>query len=236
MKIVLTSDTHYGFTESTNAILAEMWAHIKDEAPDVIIHAGDWASTEHRQYIGALEQFRSFFPNTPLVSATGNHDVWCGEESFSTIDDLYAAIQEAQKRFDVLTEYATDKVAIKAFNNWYRTTNPPSNDAAWMPGGRFSHHWLKSRADENFEHVVSYLSQQIDKTRIVVAHFTPFNYRYGYTAMCGALAPIDNLIEMGVDCLCLGHSHLYQNEIVKQCRVLNAGSDYDDPKYVVFNV
>lgn len=238
MKICLTSDTHYGFSEDTESLLRTMLSNMRDESPDMIIHAGDWASTKHSELESCLALFREYFPDTTIVGAIGNHDFYNGDEEmkFNSVELMMESIEQLMTKYNISNHAVVNNVNIIAFQSWYKTLNPPSNDYFWCPDGHGVHSKMKMKMLESFEETKKLIQSFPGYKHIVVSHFTPYNYRYGYTGMCGPMGLFDTLIESGISHLCLGHSHEYQNEQIEQCLVLNAGSDYDEPKYSVFEV
>ena len=244
MRISLTSDTHYGFSRSTQGILESLLTRMAEDEPDIILHAGDWSSTKHQELWDCLALFRKYFPNTNIISAlSSNHDVWKSDDEDSvffnelrTIEQLLESIQKAHDAFGIKRELVTDSLAITTCQSWYRTANPPSNDHYWMPGGAYDHYYMLDLARKSYDETKEFIKNHQGKKRIVVSHFTPFNYRYGYTGMCGPLAPFEDMIALGLEYLCLGHSHQYQHEHRDGCLVLNAGSDYDKPRHITFEV
>lgn len=208
------------------------------EKPDVILHAGDWASTKHCELEGCLKLFREYFPSTPIVSVFGNHDLWQEECCFTTIDQQLTANEALFEKYDIANEYADlqKKVHVVAFQSWYRTVRPPSNDTLWSPEPERLHYIMKDKMVQSFEETQQKLLKHRGFTKVIVSHFSPYHYRYGYTQMCGPVALFETLMAQGLRYLCLGHSHEYQNEDVDGCTILNCGSDYDEPKYVTFEI
>jgi len=97
MKILYTSDLHYGFNDKTRDILIEFFKKVKDESPDIIILAGDIISHEQRQFPKILKLIRESNPDIPILAVRGNHDFWyskkdlysTGVNSYASMDDFF---------------------------------------------------------------------------------------------------------------------------------------------------
>jgi predicted phosphodiesterase len=241
MKLCLTSDTHYGFSSDTRGLLERMLCNIAAESPDVVLHAGDWASTKFEEFEACVKLFRQYLPNTPIIGSLGNHDYWAQDTDIigvSSTEEHLKLLHDTMTKYNILTSFMDIKqqIAISAMQSWYKNTHPPSNDHHFMVSGNAAHHIMCTYADTDYARVLQHVKEFPAFKHVVVSHFTPYNYRYGYTSMCGPLRPFDDLITEGIKYLCLGHSHEYQNELVFGCRLINTGSNYDEPKFVTFEV
>jgi predicted phosphodiesterase len=224
MKIALTSDTHYGFSPRANENIKIMLERLQSEGIDLIVHAGDWASHKSSHLISCVRTFRKYFPNTPIVGTLGNHDL--AGESLNVLSN----IQRLFLKHSILDYWTNGKIKVIAFQSWYNSSHPPSTDHYWMPKN-ITHQDMIVRSHQNFDNIIG----ELDVNTIVVSHFTPYNYRHGYNAMCGPMGMFDQ-ITASAGFLCLGHSHLYMDEMIDGCRVMNCGSDYESPKYKIFEV
>lgn len=240
MKVCLTSDSHYGFSELTEELLQETLENIANENPDILLHAGDWASTTLAEFEACVKLFRKHLPKTVIVGALGNHDLWDvnSKNKMDTVSDHFRKLNAIFLNNNILSSYINFKESISftAMQSWYKSANPPSNDKFYMPDGAQAHVAMISEARISYGKTLEHLKQLPDFKHVVISHFTPYNYRYGYTSMCGPLAPFDDLISENAHTICLGHSHEHQNEKILNTSVLNAGADYNDPKFIMFEV
>jgi predicted phosphodiesterase len=222
MRIALTSDTHYGLTNPDD--IKKMLENLQAEKVDMVVHAGDWASCNSSQFLSCVRLFRKYFPDIPILGTLGNHDFW------SKNPKVLIRNNEVFKKYNILNFWTNGTIKVVALQSWYNTCNPPSNDQDNMPPN-MTHCDMIVRMHHNFDDVIDI----IDENSVVVSHFTPYNYRYGYTSMCGPRAMFERITEVA-KVLCLGHSHLHMDEMIGKCRVINCGSDYYKPKYLIFEV
>jgi hypothetical protein len=74
--------------------------------------------------------------------------------------------------------------------------------------------------------------------KVVVTHFSPLPYRGGqsYEGMRGSVIEHNELLRLKPFALCYGHSHQVDNTSFGKTKILNAGSDYNKPKFTMFEV
>lgn len=233
MKCLLTSDSHRGFDKNTHKIHEKFLIKIAEEKPDVVIHAGDWASNQQKQLEATFKQWRGALPNIPIICVFGNHDYWCHKERFSyqTMQDFHKKIL---KDFDIhhlghSGPYETPDVIFAGYDGWYSHVNPPTNDAINVPKD-LTHDIMSKKAHQDILNILDLTSE---KTIVGISHFPPFTENYLYLPYCANPLYMDPITEK-CDVFCVGHSHKACDFIKNDCRVLNAGSDYNKPAYIVF--
>jgi predicted phosphodiesterase len=262
MKILLTSDTHYGFTPTqTTLILNKFVKSIKKEQPDVILHAGDWGSSKFKHVEGCVKLFRRELPNIPIVGTSGNHDFWTGDKPLFLLPDIVSLVDALFATYKIESYFAAGNVEIFAYNSWYRTNCPPSNDVQWMPAltqkdaeednvydwipmignkSRNIHQYLIEKSYLQCIAVCEKLKQSKAKHKIVVTHFEAMGDYRGDTrwdGMKGSIVEYEMLMEAGATIICYGHSHQLHNYINEQgVKILNCGSDYNKPKFLVLDL
>jgi predicted phosphodiesterase len=259
MKILKTSDTHYGHSNNTHKIHQKFLDNIKKEITfnDVrlIIHAGDWSSSHQDQFERTLNMWRTTLGDIPIVTSRGNHELWdqrkkkydrlTGEMSYrrqlpwEVMDELH---KEWFKEYNIhhlesQGVFEIDDIGVFGFDGWYYRFDAPTNDGGMIVpyvGGDTSLIYHSHRAYKALDKI---LAEDMDKYRktICVTHFPPFCKEpqwQAYNANPSFLEPIKEKF----DVLCVGHSHRYRNDIEDGTHIINAGSGYDRPQYVVFEV
>jgi predicted phosphodiesterase len=226
-KLILTSDLHYGVTDSTSYILDEFYRGVLKDEPDYLIIAGDIISHEQKQWDEAFRQLRSYF-SVPILTVLGNHDLWqsYGKKS---IWQLRTDIITKMKKYDI-TYLPDDPVLeetfrIYGFDGWYGCSEPPSRDLEFMHSmieGVPTHNYLKK---QSLRQLLS-IPKKSDVQQVVVTHFD-------YTSSdMSADTKWLNLIDERADILCVGHSHIHRFDNMMSMQIVNCGSDYDKPKKI----
>ena len=243
MRALLTSDTHDGYSEHTEHIHHKFLTKISREKPDIVLHAGDWGLTETYQVNHSMEMFRAYFPNTPIFTVMGNHDFWTYDPT-KPINITLSALNKIAKKHNItiLTYKPTilQDVVFMGYTGWYNTINPPSNDGAWIKGGTHTrnhpniHSFLKGRSDRQFKKIYENIQQTCRKI-VILSHFNA-DGKGTIQSMNGDNEHFKAFIEQEVDVICYGHTHIKQNYKKEHTRVLNAGSHYNMPDYIVFDI
>lgn len=268
MKIILTSDLHYGCAPNNanklNKFFQKLANVVKDEKVDLVILAGDLASTRQRQFKKCLELANNLLPCNIAV-VRGNHDFWDGEDrkdpmsfqrTFSQIDSEQRAYMKSigihhLEEGPLIFEENGEDILICGFDGWYGNSNPPTNDKYWMPQlheGCPIMTYLSNRAWKTFDECLKLDTEKFRKS-VIVTHFNPYIFGKGYKgyvpdpevdALMSANPKFLDEIRGKFDVLCCGHTHAFKDEIdtkgSKPLRILNAGSDYNQPKYILFEV
>ena len=247
MNLILTSDTHYGVDGKTHGKHERFWRDMQKDivANDVkaLIWAGDLASSKQRQFRRSVEQAREHV-SIPILLVRGNHDFWdardsldAGRRSFPELDRLH---REVFSEFNVhhleSGPVTIEDVLICGWDGWYAGT-PPSNDANFMfrdYEGVPMHTYLSSRAWKKFEEVMD-LDVSPHRTAVAVTHFNPYCTDRKWESMCANLKFYD-MVKEKFDVFCCGHNHQFKDRVEDGCRVLNCGSDYNKPQYLMFEV
>jgi predicted phosphodiesterase len=250
MRVILTSDTHYGYSENHTANYIEnMLKKIVSINPDVLIHAGDWGSNAFAHVRDCMELFRKYLPTAPMLSCIANHDVWRdSDETKLPILENRQQILDLFKEYNLLNELLLDDVLFLSYNGWYASVNPPSNDASWILGGNpyssmFNpkaviemHSTMKKLGEEDFERMLRVLNKSTASKKVVSTHFSPFYRNHEITKMSGSWSQYETLLDHKVDVICYGHSHFREDIMMEKSRILNAGSDYNKPDFILFEV
>lgn len=143
-----------------------------------------------------------------------------------------------------------DEVVFYGYDGWYRDLNPPSNDKYWMPPFAKMcpiNQYLNYRATKTLDAILMSaegMKRLKPNLKFVCAtHHSLTPYRGGADTMNGDPRHLDFLSE-NFDLVLNGHSHQEVDQIheyvfgntVHSCRVVNAGSDYDKPKYKIIEI
>ncbi len=231
MKIVLTSDTHAGFSAITDRKHTQKFLpSIAREKPDVVIHAGDWGTNQPKHVERTFRQFREALGDIPVVGVLGNHDYWDCKKEFRSFADLHHKIQEWAKAYKItlLDGDSThiNNIGIFGFMGWYGSTPLGSNDRFNITNWVDTDIYLRENARENYKKALQSTAQ------ICVTHFPPYSIDPRWAGFCANQMYLDPLCSHFTFLFC-GHSH--QNEIFFRngCEVVNCGSDYDQPRYKI---
>jgi predicted phosphodiesterase len=246
MKCILTSDTHYGLSQKTHIIHERFLKHlaevIKLNNVKLLIHAGDWACHKQDQFQRTLLMFRKYIA-IPIVAVRGNHEYWDYQKvsrrhmMWGEMDSLHIAWFKAANihHLETFGPYTIDDVIIAGFDGWYHSLTPPTKDHERIvrfieDGTAFQYH--NRRAYKALDKMLQIDRSQY-KTAVCVTHF-PVVIKNIIDAEFNANPLYFDFIKEKFDILCMGHSHQYMDEVKDNVRLLNAGSDYDKPNFIVF--
>jgi len=248
IKIALTTDSHYGHSKNTHKIhekfLKRLNLAIKADDVKVLIHTGDWISYKQDQLERTLKMFRKYI-DIPIVCVRGNHDLWQYDKRNDgrklTLMELDEQHNKWFKENDIHHlengPFIVDDVIIVGFDGWYNMCYPPTNDAEHMKSnveGVPTMVYLSGKTYSKLDNLL-----QIDlscyRSSVMVTHHPPFTEDVQYLDYC-ANPNYFQPIKDKFDAFCTGHSHHYWNESQDNCLILNAGSDYDKPRYTIFEV
>lgn len=249
MKLLLTSDTHYGHSAKTHQIHEKFLAKLAEEVArhnvQAVIHAGDWSSSRQDQLYRTMKMFRNALPGIPIVTSLGNHDLWqVGKNKYSRMLMHGHLLEQHKAWFKELDihhleqgPFIIDDVIIMGFDGWYKLTNPPTNDADRMVSNIEGVPAMVYLAGQTYKKLDNILQQDISQYRasVMVTHHPPFTEDNDYLDYC-ANTNYFQPIKDKFDAFCTGHSHHYWNEVQDGCQILNSGSNYDKPKYLIFDV
>jgi predicted phosphodiesterase len=258
LRLILTSDTHYGFYPSKTALILNKFVRkLAKENPDVVLHAGDWGSTKQKEVESCVKMFRRILPETPIVGVLGNHCYGSLDKVGILLSDTIHNLKRVFDENNVISHFKQDNVEIFGYNSWYKTNRPPSNDHRWiapltkedaeenfydwipLPISRNIHQYLLEKSYLNCQDVCERLKASDAKHKVVVTHFESIEYRGDpfYDGMKGSYVEYEMLMEAGATIICYGHSHRVSDFInEKGVRVLNCGSDYNEPKFTVIEL
>lgn len=238
MKIALTSDTHWAaYGQTTVKRTRKMWQRLAEEDFDILIHAGDWCTKDARKQMRrAVIQCRRYI-DKPILTILGNHDFWDNPR----IDPRQMLLKHSATFEKHNVHYLLDNpfyykdFVFVGFDGWYNNINPPTNDSYWMPmyvEGVPIHKWMNKKIDDDFGRVISYMES--NKRVVCVTHFSPFVRPDDYKGK--DFSANENYLPFITDkseYLLLGHSHAALRVIKEGCIIIECGSDYNEPTYLI---
>lgn len=264
MKIAVTTDTHLGVSHNTTKIHEKFLKKLMAESFDILVHTGDIASHKQKQLYRSLFMFREALGDIPMLIVLGNHDLWDLEawnqkNSRFNRRTSYEQMRVQQREwFEELNIHYLqdedyifgDEVIFYGYDGWYKHLPPPSNDKNWMPPFAKScpiDQYLSYRANKTLDVILSSV-EAMKKAKphlksVCATHHSLTPYRGGFDTMSGDLRHLD-FLSKDFDLVLNGHSHQEVDEIhkycegntVQSCRVVNVGSDYDKPKYLILEI
>lgn len=249
MKLVLTSDTHYGHSKNTHKIhekfLKRLLSSVEAENIKAVLHAGDWASYKQDQFRRTLALFRQHLKDFPIAAVRGNHDFWNGDIEDDSKRLMFNQIDSSHKKWFNESKIihleesplVIEDVIILGFDGWYNLSYPPTNDHHWIKNnieGVWFHTYLANRAFKQLEKILNTDTSQY-RAAICVTHMPSFSEDPEYLTYCANPKYVEFLSEK-FDVVCMGHSHKYNDSVINGCRFLNSGSHYDMPEFKVFEV
>jgi len=250
MKVLLTSDTHYGLNGKTHSKHSKFWKKIQKEIETqdikVLIWAGDVAVNKQRQFKRSIEQAREHV-DIPILLVRGNHDFWdvldrkdeqAGHRGFHRLEYLH---QHLFKKYDIhhleRGPKVIDNVLFCGWDGWYGDADPPTNDAYNMfqdVQGCPMHVFMSNRAWQQFDEILA-IDLTPYRASVAVTHHNPYVNDKKWEKCC-ANPKFYDIVKERFDYFCCGHNHQRKDNVEDSCRVLNSGSDYNDPKYLIFEV
>lgn len=253
MKVLLTSDTHYGYSNKTHRrherFLKEIAKRIEDRDVDVVIHAGDWATNRQDQLERTLKMFRAYI-NVPILCVKGNHDFWDQKKGGKNMQrkTMYGELIRQHKDWfesnDIHylgnSEFVKDSVCFVGFDGWYGYLDKArsgTNDAKYIVSSIEScdaHLYLANKAYYDLDRLLQKDYSSFRKT-VCISHFPTFSRDWkgqGFSANFNYHEPMKDKF----DVLCFGHSHMRVEREEDGTWIYNCGSDYDTPRYLIFEV
>lgn len=248
MNLILSSDTHYGMDGKTHAKHEAYWNDvsktIQKHQVKAFIWAGDLAANKQRNLVRSLEHARQHI-DIPILLVRGNHDFWdtpdkyqqSSRRSFQVLDALH---KEAFAKYNIVHleqgPHVIDDVIFCGWDGWY-SVPPNTNDAKNMfrdVNGSPMHVFMSHRASKKFEEVLSIDTDKY-RTAVAVTHFNPYCTETKWIDMC-ANPKFYDMVKEKFDVFCCGHNHQFKYRLEDGCLVLNSGSMYNDPKFILFEI
>jgi predicted phosphodiesterase len=150
-----------------------------------------------------------------------------------------AALQNGIELLDAGEWWISGKVVVLGMGGWYKECNLAAlqtNDYKFLPetiDGAPTHVYLSYKAERDLGKLLDVDPEEA--TVVMLTHFPPFTEHPVYERYCANLKFMDFMTEKA-DYLLVGHSHKECDFVHNGCRVLNCGSDYNKPKYKLFEI
>lgn len=246
MKILLTSDLHRGHSPSTGRIHDKFGRKINKESWDVLIVAGDHASTQQDEYRRAMKAYRTWAGDRQVIIVDGNHDFWNSDgirQPHLLPDAVEALHRNWAQAYDIhrLEDGAliTGDFTFVGWMGWYATP-PRTNDWYWIgdthPEGFPMNQWFKAKEAREFTCALEDidLASKEGQTVIAVTHFPITHADNSHAASCSHYELVKRA---GADFLLHGHFHgpAYHKED-GYLTTMKAAIDYDKPGYVIIDL
>lgn len=242
MKILLLSDMHFGISQRTHGIWERYWdLHLASEDWDAVILAGDIGTSRLDHWETAIRFVSSRAKGKPVYHVRGNHDLW--DKGTRNLHHLFKQQQDVAKDTGVHLlqddgPAVQDGVLLCGWDGWY--ANPPqrhTNDFMWissnMVDGWGTDAWLNRRAADGVDACIDQVFLH-KGPKIVVTHM-PCLPGFGDPKFNASPHYGEALLGIA-DFLVWGHSHRQTDIVIQGTRILNCGSDYDNPAHLFFLV
>ena len=265
MRIVITSDNHYGFSAKNDKKNMEMLEKIAELKPDVFINCGDEGSHAPMCIKQFWEKVRSLhgFLNTECFSTSSNHSKWSSpqETMHVTVQGVMSEVEKIWDEYNVkhpngkVVQIDKTNIYIGSFDSWYQETNVPTNDWRMTPGlsgvNRLEQWaYLQKKSFDEFTSVTNTFFNIKDlNPKAITILYTHFGFlesekergdwknRSGSTVYFGASTSFEEGLDF-VDYLYTGHAHQEYSVLAKNgyTKCASPGGDYEEPKYLVLDL
>lgn len=242
MNVLLTGDTHQGWSHNTHIILRKFWERHQRGDFSAIIHVGDWATYTFRQNEKSFRLIRQMFPAIPIMTVLGNHDFWKRKGDEADFDEIMD--MNRMWMFDNGIHYLSDEpcvmgnIVFLGFDGWYFQGSSVTKDEMRMPiFNEGVHSFMSKRAHEGLTKVLE--TETGGRKVVVVTHFSPVN-AYGDNVnsreYLGANPRYVDFIRQKSNLICVGHSHKRYTVMKEHCRIVDSGGSYDKPASMILNL
>lgn len=241
MKILFTSDIHFGYDGKTPAKWNRHLSKINSDAYDIVVIAGDISSHKQSQYEKCIKFLRNIIKKQIFV-CYGNHDFWRFDREYSlTLEEIFSTKQEINKKYDIVYLPSIDKIVFDGvefmgFDGWYKSMDPPTKDKNRLGASpELDFAALSSRVTKDVNRIIN--QKKTEEKRIVVTHFGFNTNLLKEDLHCADENVYNALANSGTDILLTGHLHKFMDLTTKEkVHMLSAGSNYNIPKSIIFEV
>lgn len=257
MRVLVTTDTHYGFDHNTHKVHQKFIKKIRQECEnqniDAVIHCGDWIATEQGELPRTFKMFREGLGDIPILGVEGNHCLWdysfrarrkkmkkfpSGMPLIQMLEQhkLWAAEYSIHLLENTPYYHSASETLIMGFNGWYMSLSPPTNDATYMPlfvESAPSTQYLSHKAHKDLDNLLLTVDSYplSAKKKVCVSHFPFHSKDPKYLNMCANPSYLEFIAEK-FDYLFVGHSHqtedfIHTSDSGHSIRVVNPGTKFD---------
>jgi predicted phosphodiesterase len=207
---------------------------------DVVLNCGDSISHKEVQIEKFMELQRRYI-QCPIVQCMGNHDFWDSGESPDWYDDRMRIWDKMYKKYNVLHPSECPKIGefnIVGIDGWYhsRMAVEKTNDIYHIGttvGDVGSFKYLREKAEKDLQDII-HKGLDRDKT-LYMTHFSPFIDNVSDIVYSANPDMAEKLVD-NFKWVCTGHTHRYKNEVIKGTTILNCGSNYNEPKFIIIEM
>jgi len=222
-------------------ILNNFYKQMSKERPDLVLHAGDWGTCDLHDVDIAMDMYRRQLRKVQTVTVFGNHDYWQtgGSINYKSVVEMGIALRDTAAKYHIDYPFPHShqlhpNINIYGFDGWYAHDDPPTKDIRFMPRdfeGKPMHIGMRGRAQREFNYMLTNPTPfAVGKPKLLLTHFPMADNPFS------APARWMDFVAPEFDYLVVGHSHRPADYTVGKCRVINPGSDINNPRYVVLEV
>lgn len=248
MNFLLLSDLHYGFSSQTHRIIETF---LKDDIVPLIekydvklvVIAGDIMSHRQLQLDECCALLRQYI-HVPIAVVRGNHDFWDCEEgpnkgrmSWDKLQKQHKAIFAAHKIHHLEQRHLmVDGFLVVGYDGWYKSFKPATNDIYNMAPYAGECPMMPFQSGRAWKELGRVLACRVTryKKAICVTHHCPFTMDMDFMDHVADPDMLDPLLKK-FDILCVAHTHRRHVETAKDCLIVNCGSDYENPKFLLID-
>ncbi len=249
-----TTDLHKGFNQKTHLILEKFYAELRskmdEEGSKLLVIPGDHIINKQDQLPKMMRQLRNHFGlEFTIIVVCGNHDYWNNDfyGSRTTLQQVFKEHDKIFQEHGIIylngSSCVVEDVIFCGFDGWYGNADPETNDMYHLPkftDGIPTMRFMSNKAYKDLEKVLN-INTKPYRASVCVTHFPPF--REGpneyYNQFCANFTYL-NFIAKKFDLLITGHNHIHGIHEFEcdghKCLAINAGSDYNKPKWLKFTI
>lgn len=239
MRALITSDWHFGYSHDTCDRIRTMLMDGMNKGFDIMIIAGDVASNDPRQLEKAFKHTREIV-DKPILVVYGNHDYW--SKYYYSIKTIEEKHEQSCKDYDIhylaCNPYYGDDFTIFGFDGWYGNPDPDTNDYNWMSkefgsSANLHRHFFEKQNKQFGKCIMGEVSTT--SVNVLVTHFNLFPGHFDIDYM-GGYFPIGDIALERFSHIVYGHNHKFDYFPKKGVTVINPGSGYNVPGYVIIDL
>lgn len=236
MKILLLSDMHRGRTDNTHLIHGKFLRKVSEEDFDVIVLAGDNASTKQPEVESLFKAIRAAIPLKPIYAVRGNHDYW-DMDCKTPLGMKIANWNDVCAKYNIISldgqMVEVEGIKIYGWHNWYGSPRH-------VRGTNDEYH-LEIEEDlrlykDDMDSFWRYIDAGI-RADVLINHM-PIVPNAQYKLWNGIEHQWEVLKEHNMQprVYLHGHTHQERDTVIDGVRVVMCGSDYDRPAYKIVEV
>lgn len=241
ISILITTDLHRGYSRKTQEVHSEFAKNVPKDF-DILLDTGDLGNAIPAHYEDGLRFLREEVvgDDRPILHVTGNHGFWDYKKEY-TLSELLHEHREYHFRYQIhhLQEdgpFDTEFALFVGWNGWY-DLRPTINDVASIPpriDGMSMNKFFRNISRECFQKAMD-SAKDCSKLVVAATHFPVVKDPRLDGDMDGKYFHFND-VNKYCDVLVMGHSHRFVYRGERDTILLNAGSGYDDPKWLFVDI